>query len=65
MGFFAKKFAKEFEAELQLRLDNESEARENAKFLRELLNKERAEALFWRSRFFELEKKYNTKGGTK
>lgn len=64
MGFFAKQFAKEFEEELEYRLDRESEARENAKFLRELLTKERAEALFWRQKaLYYMEKE--EKGGKK
>ena len=64
MGFLAKKFANELDKELQMRLDTESEARENAKFLRELLQKERAESLFWRTKALALMEK-EAKGGAK
>lgn len=64
MGFLAKKFANELDKELQVRLDSESEARENAKFLRELLQKERAESLFWRTKALALmEKETNEANG--
>lgn len=66
MGFFAKKFAQEFEAELEYRLDKESEARENAKFLREMLQAERAEKLYWRSLCISMCPELdNKKGGKK
>lgn len=64
MGFLAKRFANELDKELKMRLDSESEARENAKFLRELLQKERAEALFWRQKALALMEK-ESKGGEK
>lgn len=67
MGFLAKKFANELDKELQVRLDTESEARENARFLRELLQKERAESLFWRTKALALMEKESkeAKGGSK
>lgn len=67
MGFLAKRFANELDKELQVRLDSESEARENAKFLRELLQKERAESLFWRTKALALMEKEakEVKGGSK
>lgn len=64
MGFIARKFAEEVDKELNIRLGSETEARENAKFLRELLQKERAEALFWRQKALALMEK-ESKGGEK
>lgn len=49
MGWFAKKFAEEIEKEVKLQIDSDGEARENAKFLREMLQAERAEKLYWRT----------------
>ena len=67
MGFLAKKFANELDKELEMRLNNDSEARENAEFLRMLWQNERAEALFWRTKALALMEKEEkeAKGGSK